>query len=106
MNTRILMISTLLLSLTACQNFQFSHYIADQNKQYISAKAAAPLKIPANLTTSQLTDQQQVIAVLPANEQGSENSVPSLLPPGSLSAQIKAGVVPASVLKTPLPDPA
>lgn len=106
MNIRLLLLSSvLLLSLTACQNLQFNRYIADQNKQYVSAKAAPPLQIPANLNSTDLSAKQKTLVVLPATDPAF-SQIPSLLPPGSLTAQLKAGQVSPQVLKTPLPDPA
>lgn len=104
MNTRLILWSSLALAVCACQNFQFSHYIADQNKQYISAKPAPALQVPANLNNTDLSAQQKTLPTLPVTDP-SFSQVPSLLPPGSLSAQLKAGQVSPQVLKTPLPQP-
>lgn len=105
MNMRLLFLLTLLGSLTACQNYHIQNYIADQNKQYLAAKAAPPLTIPANLNDASLSDQQVIIPVLPASNNPVVTAEPSLLPPGSIAANIKAGTLSPAVLKTKLPDP-
>lgn len=101
--THTALLFALMTTLTACGNFQFTHYIADQNKQYINAQAAPPLVIPAKLNSDALSSKQKTLPTLPASD--ANIGVPSLVPPGSLSAQLQAGQIPATVLKTPLPDP-
>ena len=103
MKTRLLILLPLLLC--ACQSFKWTDYIADQNKQYVAAKAAPPLKIPSNLDNASLQDQQILIPALPASNNPVVTEEPNLLPPGSMAAEIKAGTLPPSVLKTKLPDP-
>lgn len=105
MNSRLILWTSLALALSACQNFKFDNYIADQNKQYIKAKPAPALQVPANLNSPELSSQQKTLPTLPASDP-SFSQVPSLLPPGSLTAQLKAGQVSPQVLKTKLPDPA
>lgn len=103
MNLRFTGVCALVLALTACKHFSFNNYIADQNKQYLNAQAAAPLQIPTALNNPGLQDQQHPIAAVPSSNHAP--IAPSLLPPGSLSAQIQSGQVPASVLKQPIPAP-
>lgn len=104
-NIRFLFVLALLGGLTACQQFPIQNYISDQNKQYLAAKEVAPLKIPAQLNSASLTDTQVLIPALPADNNPVVSAEPSLIPPGSMAAQLKAGTLPASVLKTKLPDP-
>jgi len=105
MNSRLLFLIALLGSLTACQHSPLPNYISDQNKQYLAAREAPPLKIPANLNSDSLSDSQVLIPALPATNNPVVTAEPSLLPPGSMAAELKAGTLPPSVLKTKLPDP-
>lgn len=100
---RLLSLLVLLTTLSACQHYRWQNYISDQNKQYIAAQSTAPLTIPANLNDASLSDHQVIIPALPATNTGV--IAPSLLPPASMAAQLQAGTLPASVLKTKLPDP-
>lgn len=100
---RLLSLITLLATLSGCQHYRWQNYISDQNKQYLAAQSTAPLVIPTNLNDASLSDQQVVIPALPATNTAA--IAPSLLPPASMAAQLQAGTLPASVLKTKLPDP-
>lgn len=93
---RFILLGLLVISVAGCTSlFGRNGYFTKQSTEYLSAREAPPVRLPANLNNAALSDDYYIPPVT-----GNPPSEPvSKLPPGSLIAGIEQGTIPKSVLK-------
>lgn len=92
-----LLLLGLLFSLVGCSSLGKYNFVKKRETTYLHGQAAAPLQIPAGLSSANVGDDY-MLPVVPAAENLPIKQV-GLLPPDSLADQIASGKVSKNVLK-------